>query len=84
MMTYRLYFTDVEVSKVSYEAQKARLTTYVYHELDDALGMAREITERGGVSWEIESDDGTLIGRYAIARLLRDRAAELVGHPKVR
>jgi hypothetical protein len=53
-MTYRLFSTDFEVSKAAYQAQKSRLTTYNYNELDDALGMAKRIIGYGGVPWEIE------------------------------
>ena len=80
---YRLFYTDYVVLKTQYHANKPRLIPYAYNELDDALGQARQIKARGGVPWEIESEDGTSIGRYEIATLLRERAAELVGRPKV-
>jgi hypothetical protein len=82
-MTYRLFFTDFEVPLAVYQAQKSRLITYTYNELDDALGMAKRIMSYGGVPWEIEQEDGTLISRAEIAKLLRERAPELVNRPKV-
>lgn len=83
-MTYTLFYTDLKVSKAQYRKAKAsNLSPYRYEELDDALGMARHIEARGGVAWEIEVSDGTPIGQPEIARLLRERAAQLVGRPKV-
>jgi hypothetical protein len=78
-MVHRLFTTDFQVSKAEYEAQKPRLMAYQYHELDDALGMAREIEARGGIAWEIENDDGQTMGRDEIQAQLRARRAELVG-----
>ena len=49
-MTCRLFYTDVAVSESAYKAQKSHLMAYHYPELDDALGMAREIGARGGVA----------------------------------
>ena len=83
-MAYHLFYTDVRVSKSAYEAQKPRLTAYHYHELDDALGMAREIKARGGFVWEIENDDGPSLGSDEIEAQLLARPAELAGRPKVR
>jgi hypothetical protein len=83
-MVHRLFTTDFQVSKAEYEAQKPRLMAYQSHELDDALGMAREIEARGGIAWEIENDDGQTMGRDEIQAQLRARRAELVGRPKVR
>jgi hypothetical protein len=83
-MVYRLFCTDVRVSKPIYEAQKSWLMAYQYHELDDALGKAREIEARGGVAWEIENDDGPSMDRDKMQTQLRARRAELVGRPKVR
>jgi len=81
-MVHRLFSTDFQVSKAEYEAQKSRLMAYQYHELDDALGMAREIEARGGIAWEIENDDGQTMGRDEIQAQLRARRAELAGRPK--
>lgn len=83
-MSHRLFYTDRDVSEADYRASKPRLMHFVYDDRDDALGMAREVEARGGIAWEIESDDGAAIGRAEIARLLRDRAAELADRPKVR
>jgi len=82
-MTYRLFYTDSDVPKAMYEALKPTLMSYVYDELDDALGKARQIKLFGGVPWEIERADGPAINRYQIDKLLDDRAAELVNRPKV-
>jgi len=80
---YILRYTDLPVSEAKYLAAKARLTSYAYGELDDALGRARQIRERGGVPWEIEVDGRILLGRAGIERVLRERAKELAGRPKV-
>ena len=65
------------------KAEKHRLIFIDYKELDDALGRARQITALGGIPWEIENEDGTKIERHEIVEMLRNRAAELVGRPKV-
>lgn len=83
-MTYRLFYTDVMVSQSAYEAQKPHLSPYVYHQLDDAFGMAREINTRGGVAWEIENDDGPAFTRDQIAEQVLARRVELVDRPRVR
>lgn len=83
-MVYRLFYTDVAVSKSAYQAQKNASMAYVYHELDDALGMARDINARGGVAWEIENDDGPSLARDEIETQLRARRTELANRPKVR
>jgi CheY-like chemotaxis protein len=81
-MTYRLFYTDVRVTEVQYRAAKPILIAIEYSEFDDALGMARDINASGRFAWEIEGDVG-VIGAGEIARQVRERAAELKGHPKV-
>ena len=83
-MTCRLFYTDVAVSESAYKAQKSHLMAYHYPELDDALGMAREIGARGGVAWEIENDDGPTLDRDEIELQLHARRSELAGRPKIR
>jgi hypothetical protein len=80
---FTLFSTDFAVSPAAYKAQKSKLITYRCHELDDALGMAREISARGGVAWEIEGIDGTVLDRDQISTELRIRAAELSNRPQV-
>ncbi|SEF15246.1 hypothetical protein SAMN05444161_9227 [Rhizobiales bacterium GAS191] len=85
-MRYRLYCAPQWTSESQYREMKPRLPPMSYTELDDALGMARLIRDRvgGGITtWEIECPDGSTIGRYEIARLLRERGDELVGRSKV-
>jgi hypothetical protein len=85
-MPYRLYCAPQWTSESQYREMKSLLPPVSYPELDDALGMARLISDRprcGITTWEIECPDGTTIGRYEIARLLRERAEELVGRPRV-
>ena len=82
-MPHRLFYTDYDVPETEYRASKARLTAFLYNELDDALGKARQIEGYGGVAWEIESENGPVLGRREIAHLLRVRASELVGRPRV-
>ena len=82
-MIYSLYYTDRPISERDYIANKSHYIQYRYQQLDDALGMAREIMKRGGIAWEIESDDGKRLGREEIETRLRVRASELAGRPKV-
>jgi hypothetical protein len=82
-MAHKLYFTDSDTPIATYRANKWSLSPYHYADLDDALRRAREIAAVGGVPWEIECDDGRTIGRSEIARLLRDRAADLSDPPRV-
>ena len=82
-MSYRLHWTDWPVSPEEYQAMKSRLLVANYHNLDDALGRARQIGGYGGIAWEIVGDDGHSLNRHEIARTLQERAPELVGRPKV-
>lgn len=82
-MKYSLFYTDRPISERDYLANKSQYIRYVYNELDDAFGMAREIAKRGGVPWEIEGDDGTKLGREEISKTLRVRSRELAGRPKI-
>jgi hypothetical protein len=82
-MSYSLYYTDWDMSEVDYLACKSTLIKIVYNELDDALGRARQITERGGVPWEIEGEDSTALRRHEIENMIRVRSGELAGRPKV-
>lgn len=83
-MKYKLFYTDLDMPEAQYRANKPFLFRYLYDELDDALGMAREINARGSVAWEIVSTEGTVIGRREIARIVQERAAELTDRPRVR
>jgi hypothetical protein len=82
-MGYHLYYTEFEILEAQYRANKLLLLSYAYNELDGALRKARKIRERGGVPWEIECDDGRVIRRYEIAKLVREREAELLDSPEV-
>ena len=82
-MGYHLYYTNFEILEAQYRATKLLSLSYAYNELDDALGKARQIREHGGVPWEIECDDGRVIRRYEIAKLMREREAKLLDRPKV-
>jgi hypothetical protein len=82
-MAHKLYFTHYAISVAEYRANKPRLSPYVCNDRDAALRRARQITEAGGVAWEIESDDGTVLDRSGIADILRRRRGELAGPPKV-
>ena len=44
-----------------------------YSDLDDALGWAQHISDRGGVALLIEGDDGTLLNKREIAAALSSR-----------
>lgn len=83
-MAYTLFYTDFKVTQAQYQANKAGLTTYLYQDKDDALGMARQINKRGGIAWEIESEGGPTMNREQIAEEVRRRGSELDGRPKVR
>jgi hypothetical protein len=80
----QLFYTDYDVGEPNYRAHKPSLMPIAYHDRDDALATARDINARGGVAWEIETDGGATIGRCEIPRLIRDRAAQLIGLPRVR
>ena len=82
-MAHKLYYTDYDMPIDTYRGNKWSYIPFQYNDLDDALRRARQIMSAGGVPWEIECDDGKTIGRIEIMRLLRDRAAELAGPPKV-
>jgi hypothetical protein len=82
-MSYSLYYTDCDMSERDYLACKSTLIKIIYNELDDALGRARQITEHGGVPWEIESEEGTKLRRHEITEIIRVRRRELAGRPKV-
>jgi hypothetical protein len=43
---------------------------YAYNERDDALAKALELIRYGRVPWEIEGDDGSVIHRCEIAKLV--------------
>lgn len=83
-MRYKLFCTDFEMPEDQYRANKPHLLSYMYNERDDALSKASEVNSRGGVAWEIVSSDGTVIDRREIAKILRDRTADLADRPKVR
>lgn len=79
-MEHRLFYTDSEVSESEYKAEKSLLIPFVYADLDDALGRAKQIAKVGGVPWEIDSGSRTL-GRAEIAHLIRTR--NLDGRPRL-
>jgi hypothetical protein len=62
---------------------QGNLMPVVYHDLDDALGAARNLSARGGTALLIEGDDGTHITEPEIAKIIRDRGIQLNGRPKV-
>jgi hypothetical protein len=80
---YRLFYTDYDITEAQYLGCKPTYMAYGYNELDDALGKARQIKEHGGVPWEIEADDGVILDRYEIAKVLQVRVRELAVRPKV-
>lgn len=81
-MSYRLFYTDYEISQADYVANKFRFMPMVYSDIDDALRRARQIIENGGVPWEIERPDDTALTRYEIVETLRRRRTDLGGPPK--
>jgi len=82
-MSCSLYYTDWDMSEPDYLACRSTLIKIIYNELDDALGRARQITETGGVPWEIEGEDGTKLRRHEITKIMRVRSRELADRPKV-
>ena len=82
-MGYHLYYTNFEILEAQYRANKLLSLSYSYNDLDGALKKALKIREHGGVPWEIECDDGRVIRRYEIAKLVRERESELLDRPKV-
>ena len=76
-MSYSLYYTDCDMSERDYLACKSTLIKIIYNKFDDALGRARQITEYGGIPWEIEGEDGTRLQRDEITKSMRVRSREL-------
>lgn len=81
-MSHKLFYTDYEISKAEYATNKPRFMPFTYNDVDDALRRARQILEKGGIPWEIESSDGTTLDWYQIVETLR-RRRDLSGPPKV-
>jgi len=76
IMTYLLYYTDLNVAEAVYRTNRPAYcpSPCSFHDLDDALRMARTIMTRRdppAVAWEIEGDDGTMLDRREIARRIR-------------
>ena len=62
---------------------RGNLIPIKYHDLDDALGAARNLNSRGGSALLIKGDDGTHLTKYEIVEVVRERGTELNGRPKV-
>ena len=84
-MAYRFYvsFDIAGKPSIRFPDDKARLTPIIYTELDDALGAARNGLARGLNVHAIESDDGNILMRADIQRLVSQRGPQLVGRPRV-
>jgi hypothetical protein len=77
---YKMYGAIERASKT---LPQGKLIPIVYHDLDDALGAARNLNARGGTALLIEGDDGTYLSRHEIASIVDKRQTELAGRPKV-
>lgn len=83
-MTNTVYWTRGGVTESEFLANKARLQPAAYHELDDALGWARNVNKNGGIAWLIACHDGTNLARSEIEKIVRKRGKELAGRPRKR
>jgi hypothetical protein len=79
----KLFYTDYEISSMGYRTAKEALIPKGYYAIDDALGAARLIIEKGGVPWEIKSQDGLHLSREQIRDMVRSGAFGLANRPKV-
>jgi hypothetical protein len=68
-MQYRVYSGPRGTEAIS-PLDKGRLLYKEYGSLDEALGWARHIKDRGGVVVLIEGDDGTTLSKFDVANAL--------------
>ena len=71
-MRYRVYSGPRGCEDIS-PLEKGRSLFKEFAVLDDALGWAEHVNDRGGVALLIEGDDGTQLSRRAIAQALSSR-----------
>ena len=71
-MRYRVY-SGPRGSETIAPLEKDRWLFKEYTALDDALGWAQHIGDRGAVALLIEGDDGTLLNKREIAAALSSR-----------
>ena len=74
-----MYKLHGAIERKSKTLPQGKLFPIVYHELDDALGAARNLNARGGAALLIEGDDGTRLAKLEIARIVDERRANLLG-----
>ncbi len=76
-MRYRVY-SGPRGSQELPPTEKDRWLFKEYTALDEALGWAQHVNERGGVALLIEGDDGTVLRKQDIANALgsRERASD--------
>src|SRR5712691_1571878 len=82
--TNTVYWTRGGVTESEFLANKTNLQPAEHHELDDALGWARNVNKNGGIAWLIACHDGTNLTRSEIEKIVRKRGRELAGRPKKR
>jgi hypothetical protein len=85
-MTYRVFATGgpyAPSTETEFSARKSAMIAKGAVDLDDALAFAQNFLKTGQEVWEIECPDGTSIRKDEVRKLIRERAAQLVGRPKV-
>jgi len=75
-MTYKV-FTGAPGSEAISPLEKDRWMFKEFGDLDEALGWAEGVKQKGAVPLLIEGDDGTHLTKYEIADALQLRAREV-------
>jgi hypothetical protein len=75
-MTYKV-FTGAPGSEAISPLEKDRWLFKEFTDLDEALGWAHGVKQRGAVPLLIEGDDGTHLTKYEIADALQHREREV-------
>jgi hypothetical protein len=78
-----MYKMHGEIKRPINSQPQGILMPIVYHELDDALGAARNPIAHGGTAVLIEGNDGARFATQEIVEIIRKRGAQLDGRPKV-
>jgi len=79
-VTYKV-FTGAPGAERPSPVDKDRWLFKEFDDLDQALGFAQSVKQRGAVPLLIEGDDGTRLDKYAIANALQHRQHEVTGEP---
>jgi hypothetical protein len=78
-VTYKVYIGEPGAEGIS-PLEKDQWLYKEFTDLDQALGWAQNVRQRGAVPLLIEGDDGTRLDKYAIANALQHREHEVASH----